>query len=148
VGEARITGPWSRGDIAAFFENAIIPIRVASNGADGPLVQSLWFHFDGQALWCATQSTARLAKRISRDNRVGFEVAGDEPPYRGVRGTGIAELLPERAGAILPHLIDRYQGDTPTPLSNWLLSRLDSELAIRIEPLTLHSWDYRERMKR
>lgn len=147
MSEPRITGPWSREEITSFLETTIIPIRLASNGSQGPLVQSLWFHFDGEALWCATQANARLAQRIERDNRVGFEVSGDEPPYRGVRGTGEAALLPDRASAILPHLIDRYQGDTPTPLSNWLLSRLDSEVAIRITPHTLHTWDYRDRMQ-
>lgn len=145
----RITsGPWDHAAITTFLGEARIPMRLASNGASGPLVQSLWFLVESGNLWCATQDSSLLTQRISRDSRVGFEVAGDQPPYRGVRGTGRAEILRDQAPRILPMLIERYQGDSRTELSDWLVSRLDREVAIRIEPMTLTSWDYTNRMGR
>ena len=68
------------------------------------------------------------------------------PPYFGVRGTGRAQLLPSDAAVVLPQLIDKYLGDQTVPLAKWLLSRLDEEVAIRIDSLTLSSWDYSRRM--
>jgi hypothetical protein len=147
--EPRITsGPWDVAAILDFLTSTRIPMRLASNGSSGPLVQSLWFLVDEGNLWCATQETSLLAQRIARDARVGFEIAGDQPPYRGVRGTGTAEILRQDAGRVLPALIERYQGAERTHLSEWLLSRLDREVAVRIAPLTFTSWDYSGRMQR
>ena len=139
------SGPWSANQIDAHLRSATIPIRLASSGTF-PLVQSLWFTFDGTALWCATPRDSVLSKRLSRANGIGFEVAADTPPYFGVRGTGRAQLLPADAATVLPRLIDKYLGDQTAPLAKWLLSRLDEEVAIRIDSLALSSWDYSARM--
>lgn len=141
-----VSGPWAKGEISEFLADAQIPIRIATNGSSGPLVQSLWFFPDGLHMWCCTQRTSLLAKRIERDNHVGFEVAADVPPYRGVRGTGVAHLVSENVEETLRSLISRYQGSEQSSLGEWLLSRVDSEVAIRIEPSTVTSWDYSARM--
>jgi hypothetical protein len=52
------------------------------------------------------------------------------------------------AARILPALIERYQGAEHTSLSDWLLSRIDREVAIKITPTTFTSWDYSGRMQR
>lgn len=140
------SGPWDLDGITHYLADAVIPLRLATNGASGPLVQSLWFAPDGIQLWCCTQRTSLLTRRLERDDRVGFEVAADVPPYRGVRGTGIAHVSDANVEATLRTLIHRYQGDEATPLSEWLLSRVDSEVTVRIEPRTLSSWDYSPRM--
>ncbi|NQW31619.1 MAG: pyridoxamine 5'-phosphate oxidase family protein [Actinomycetales bacterium] len=139
------SGPWSADQIDAHLRSATIPIRLASSGTY-PLVQSLWFTFDGTALWCATPRDSVLSKRLVRANGIGFEIAADTPPYLGVRGTGRAQLLPLDAAAVLVQLIDKYLGDRTVPLAKWLLSRLDEEVAIRIDSLTVTSWDYSSRM--
>ena len=144
--EARIiSGPWSESDVRAFLHATVIPVRLASMGTF-PLVQSLWFLPDGLDLWCATQSDSVLARRLRADDRCGFEVSGDQPPYRGVRGTGHATLVPEAAADTLPRLIERYDVADDSPLAAWLLSRIDTEVAVRFSPRTLASWDYSPRM--
>ncbi len=140
------SGPWDSPEIEAFLATAVIPVRLATNGASGPLVQSLWFNPSGSSLWCCTQRASLLARRLNRDDRVGFEVAADAPPYRGVRGTGTAHMHDDDVEGVLRALIERYQGNETTQLSQWLLSRIESEIAIEIEPRTLASWDYSPRM--
>lgn len=140
------SGPWGVEDIEGHLRDTVIPIRVATIGASGPLVQSLWFVYADDALWCATQADAVIVRRLTADPRCGFEVAPDEPPYRGVRGNGRATIVPEAAGDVLATLIDRYLGPTPTPLGEWLMSRRDSEVALRIDDLSVSSWDYSSRM--
>ena len=139
------SGPWSADQARAHLAEACIPVRLASSGTF-PLVQSLWFLFEDDALWCATQVDAVVTRRLQREPRCGFEVSADLPPYRGVRGTGIATIEPTAATVVLPRLIERYVGDEPTPLSTWLLSRLDTEVAIRIGDLSITTWDYSGRM--
>lgn len=140
------SGPWSESEIESFLDQTCIPVRLATNGSSGPLVQSLWFAPRGMELWCCTQKSSVLTRRLERDDRVGFEVAADTPPYRGVRGTGVAHLLDDNVQSTLQTLIERYQGTERTELSDWLLSRIESEIAIRIEPRTVASWDFSSRM--
>lgn len=140
------SGPWDEAGIMGFLEHARIPIRLSTNGSSGPLVQSLWFAPHGMELWCCTQKSSLLTRRLERDDRVGFEVAADAPPYRGVRGTGVAHLIDDNVELTLRTLIERYQGSERTDLSEWLLSRIDSEIAVKIEPRTLSSWDFSHRM--
>ncbi len=140
------SGPWDESEIESFLDRTCIPVRLATNGSSGPLVQSLWFAPRGMELWCCTQRSSVLTRRLERDDRVGFEVAADTPPYRGVRGTGVAHLLDDNVQSTLQTLIERYQGTERTELSDWLLSRIESEIAIRIEPRTVASWDFSSRM--
>jgi nitroimidazol reductase NimA-like FMN-containing flavoprotein (pyridoxamine 5'-phosphate oxidase superfamily) len=140
------TGPWTAAQARTFLDEARIPVRLASSGARGPMVQSMWFVRDGGALWCATHQDALVVARLRRDPRCGFEVAADTPPYRGVRGTATASVVPTDGGRVLALLVERYLGGTSSSLARWLLSRADEEVALRLTPLTLVSWDYTARM--
>jgi nitroimidazol reductase NimA-like FMN-containing flavoprotein (pyridoxamine 5'-phosphate oxidase superfamily) len=140
------SGPWTAQAAAAFLVAAVIPVRLATIGREGPLVQSMWFVPDGSALWCATQRDALVVSRLLTDPRCGFEVAGDDPPYRGVRGTGTAQVHPDQGERVLRLLLDRYQGGTSSALARWLLARAATEVALRVVPTTLASWDFTARM--
>jgi len=141
------SGPWNDQDIETWLSETVVPLRLATSGSNGPLVQSVWFDYREGSLWCATQRQSVLAKRIGRDEKVGWEVSPDSPPYRGVRGKGRAELVEDRSQveAVLNRLVDRY-GQSGTPLAEWLTSRMDSEIAVRISDLRVSSWDYSPRM--
>jgi hypothetical protein len=143
----RRQGPWTSEETGRFLRETRIPLRLACNGASGhPVIASLWFLPLDEKLWCATQRTASVASHLRRDRRCAFEIAPETPPYRGVRGQGLAELHDGRGEEILRLLIDRYLEDPASRLARWLLSRAGEETAIAIEPLTLLSWDFRERM--
>ncbi len=142
------SGPWSQEAIERFLEASAIPVRLAAAGPDGPpLVQSLWFRYADDALWCATQGDSLAARRLAREPRCGFEVAGDRPPYAGVRGTGRAELLAEPAERVLRRLLDRYLGGSDSALALWLLTRVDDEVTVRIGDLSVTTWDFERRMR-
>lgn len=140
------SGPWSQEQVISHLQSALIPLRLATSGQQFPLVQSLWFVYADAALWCATQRDSIAARRITARSPVGFEIASDAPPYRGVRGHGQATLLVEPAVNILEQLIDRYLAHRDVPLARWLMSRADSEVAIRIDHLVTTSWDFTARM--
>lgn len=140
------SGPWGRSQVEAFLRETAIPVRLATSGRAAPLVQSVWFLYDEDALWCCTQADALLTRRLTSQPHCGFEVSGDLPPYHGVRGTARAEILPDRAAEVLPRLIVRYLGEDPGPLGGWLLSRLDHEVAIRLHDLRVSTFDYTRRM--
>ena len=143
----RSTSTWDFPAIGQFLHNAKIPIRLSCLSRSGaPLICSVWYLYDDGAIWCATQRSAQLAKLLQADQRCGFEVAGDEAPYRGVRGQGRATLSGDAGPALLLRLIDRYLQRRDSAFAQWLIARRDYEVAIRIEPQWLTSWDYSARM--
>lgn len=143
----RIKGPWAREGIDGFLEETRIPLQIACNGPSGhPVLASLWFIPLEGKLWCATQQSARLISILERDPRCAFEVSVEMPPYRGVRGRGMVALHEARGEATLRALIDRYLGSETSSIARFLLSRVEHETALAIEPSTFVSWDYQERM--
>lgn len=144
----RPNGPWTSVEIASFLSGAIIPLRLAVLNGDGwPLVASLWFLPGDEALWCATRGSALIVRHLREDGRCAFEVAGDAPPYRGVRGQAVATLHADKGEEILQGLLRRYAIRPESRLSRTLLERAKDEIAIRIEPEWITSWDFTERMK-
>jgi hypothetical protein len=143
----KITGPWDAAAIETFLVGAAIPLRLSVLDAEGaPLVLSLWFvPLDG-ALWCATGPDALVVQHLGRDPRCAFEVAGDTPPYRGVRGQGRASLHPERGAEILTRLLARYRIAPNSRLARMLTARAADEVAIRLQPARLATWDFSRRM--
>lgn len=125
-----------------------MPVRLACLTASGwPLVLSLWFLYRHGALWCASRPGARVVEHLGRDARCGFEVAREAPPYRGVRGQARATVLRAAGGPLLGELIDRYLGARTSPLARRLLAGAADEVAIRVVPTRLTSWDYTARMR-
>lgn len=140
-------GAFSSEQIDLHLRESAIPLRLACVDSEGaPLVLSLWYLWRDDAIWCATASGARVVALLRDEPRCGFEVARDAPPYRGVRGQGRAELLAEMGGPILEALVDRYLGTRESRFARWLLSRRDDEMAIRISPTRVSSWDFARRM--
>lgn len=142
------SGPWDSSTIKEWLRESVIPIRVATSGKRGPLVQSLWFMYDSGSLWCATQAGSTIAKRVKKNPVIGWEVSPDVPPYRGARGRGTIKIIDDssRAGEILRALIVKY-GQSGTELEEWLMRRVSTEIALQIEDLEVVSWDYSPRMK-
>lgn len=131
-----------------FFEQNRIPLRLACITRQGwPMVVSLWFLYEAEKLYCATQKTSKLVYHLQQNPRCAFEVAGDQPPYRGVRGQGDITLIPDLGPAMLQRLSERYLREADTPLSRTLLSRAENELAIEIRPIRIFAWDYTKRMR-
>lgn len=142
-----IAGPWSADAIEQYLISAVLPVRLASIGADGsPVVLSLWYLFEEGALWCATQRSSHLVARLERDPRCGFEIAADSIPYRGVRGRARATIDVQRGATLLPRLLNRYLGGTDSPLASKLLARTDTEVAIRLDRMRVSTWDFTGRM--
>jgi hypothetical protein len=130
-----------------FLNEVQIPIRLACKTHTGwPTVVSLWFlHQDG-LLYCATQKSAKLIKYLQHDDRCGFEIAEDRPPYCGIRGQAKAKIDDSLGIEILERLLVRYLGGTESTLAKKLLANSDTEVAIVLDPVRVFTWDFSNRM--
>jgi nitroimidazol reductase NimA-like FMN-containing flavoprotein (pyridoxamine 5'-phosphate oxidase superfamily) len=144
---ARLTGPLDRDQVAAFLDESVIPLRLAAVAPSGwPVVVSLWFAREGDALVCATQESSPLVAALRAEPRCAFEVAGCTPPYRGVRGRARVEVEPDASLATLRRPVERYLGSSDGRFARWLLDRTTPEVVLRLDPVEVSSWDYRGRM--
>ncbi|MDA0662534.1 MAG: pyridoxamine 5'-phosphate oxidase family protein [Proteobacteria bacterium] len=143
-----LSGPWSAGEIGTYLAGAVIPVRLSAISPAGwPVVLSLWFLYEDGAFHCASRSHARIVALLDANPRCGFEVAGETPPYCGVRGQGLATLDRTNGAAVLARLADRYLGTGDTPFRRKLMQGAQDEVALVIRPTRMMSWDYRKRMK-
>jgi hypothetical protein len=130
-----------------FYEETKIPLRLSCISTTGwPVVLSLWYLFEDGSLYCATPQNARVVKYLLAEPRCAFEVASETPPYCGVRGRALATIDETRGIEILERLLFRYLGDIDNPLAKNLLSRSIPEVAIRLEPQRIFTWDFTKRM--
>ena len=144
---AEYTGTWSAEGVADFLGRTTVPVRLGCRTPAGrPWMVSLWYRFDGGELVCATARDAAVVGYLEHEPEVAFEVSTNDPPYRGVRGNGTARIEPDEDLAVLRGLVERYLGGTDSALADELLDEDRDEVAIRIEPARLYSWDFSERM--
>tara|TARA_R110002072_G_scaffold1164_4_gene9655 strand:+ start:26804 stop:27256 length:453 start_codon:yes stop_codon:yes gene_type:complete len=138
---------WSKGEIFSYLDQANTPCRIACIQKDGyPTICSLWFIHDNGVLWSASHKNSHIIKTLQRNPKVGFEVATNELPYHGVRGRANVELVDDSSGTVLGKVIDKYLQGGNKSLANWLLSRKQDEIAIKIKPISLNAWDFSARM--
>lgn len=142
----RVRGTWSRDGVFAWLDAVRIPIRLGVVGPDGPRVVSLWFLRDGETLWCATQHDALIVSYLRVNPTVGFEVAVDAPPYRGVRGVAVATIDVAAGPALIDRLSARYLTARNRRLAGWLDARRDGDVAIALAVREVSSWDFSARM--
>lgn len=143
----KIKGPWTAQQIGSYLAETIIPARIAVLTPSGsPLVLSLWFLPRDGAIWCACNKRARAIELLREDPRCGFEIASEILPYRGVRGQGQAVLDSAEGPAVLAELLSRYRIHSGSKLATLLNKEAANEVAIRIDPDWMTSWDFSARM--
>lgn len=135
-------------DHQEFLEKIRIPMRLACKTESGwPMVLSLWFIYLDGALYCATRKGARVVGYLLANSECAFEIAADQPPYCGIRGQGVTSIDEQRGNEILDLLLERYLGGRDNRLAQQLLKNSADEVAIRLDPVRVFSWDFSARMK-
>jgi hypothetical protein len=142
------TSAWSETGIEEYLSSSVMPIRLAVQDGEFPLVCSVWFLYDEarKSMLCASHDGSYLVKLIRKTPKCAFEIAPNEPPYHGVRGKADVLLHQDGVSELLDNLIRRYLGNSNDRLAKWLLSRVEQEWVLELKPRWLTAWDYSSRM--
>ena len=131
----------------SFLEQVRYPLRLGCLDLSGwPVVVSLWYIWENGQLYCATQANARVVGYLEKNPSCGFEISNQSPPYCGVRGRAVAQILPERGPEILEKLLDRYLMGKDDRLVARLKKNIDQEVAVCLVPQQMTSWNFSKRM--
>lgn len=142
-----VSGDWTADRTETYLAECRAPLRLSCHRPDGGLwMLSLWYLFRDGALHCATGADADVVRYLREDPAVAFEVSDNDPPYRGVRGSGTVSLAPDEGKALLRELMERYLGGTDHSLGERLLHPDREEVHIRIDPDRVYTWDFGDRM--
>ncbi|CAA0082281.1 Uncharacterised protein [BD1-7 clade bacterium] len=141
---------WNQQQVEDYLSGSQVPIRVAcmttNETANVPLVASHWFTYNAGLLYCVIHKQSVFCKHLNANPSVGFEIAGDVMPYKGIRGQGVAHFDPKNTEKLLKAALQKYRVEPQTKLASFLLGRLPEEVAIAITPRWLTSWDFSDRM--
>jgi len=141
-----VEGDWSPAETEEFLEGALVPVRIGCHNPDGGLwMLSLWYRYADGTIECATRADADIVSSLRANDGVCFEVSTNRPPYMGVRGNGTATVASDGKD-VLRSLVERYIGTTDADLARWLLREDCEEVAVRIDPSRLYTWDFTPRM--
>ena len=138
---------WNKQELQDFLVSSKIPIRISVLDDEYPLICSVWFEYLDEKLVIVSHEDSKLAKTLLRQRKCGFEIASNDPPYKGVRGKADVVAEAEGSGDTLRRVIQRYLGGTNQKLASWLLSRVEHEVKFTLHPTWVTSWDYSERME-
>ncbi len=142
-----LSGDMARDEVAAYLAEADIPVRIACRTpGDGLWMVSLWYDYDDGTLSCATGADSLFVRYLRENPQVAFEVSDNEPPYRGVRGSGTATISPDEDKELLRSLLRRYLGGTDSDLAKTLLAPAREEVRIDVDVGKLYAWDFSDQM--
>lgn len=132
---------------ADYLTSLRIPVRLSCRTESGwPFVLSLWYLYQDGHILCATPDNARIVSYLENEPRCAYEIAGDLPPYCGIRGQARASVDRSRGPEILKALLERYLGGIDNDLARGLLRGADREVALVLDPVNCFSWDFSQRM--
>jgi hypothetical protein len=159
-----IGGSWTREELAAFLDAAVVPMRLGCHHPNGGLwMVSLWYRYrenesgvgseaepgagtDQGVFECATSADADIVSFLRNERSVAFEISTNRPPYMGVRGSGVTTVSPDEDKAVIGSLVQRYLGGTEHGMAEQLLDERREEMRITVEPDRLYTWDFTPRM--
>ncbi len=134
-------------NVEEYLNQSLIPLRLSGiTTSDWPFVMSLWYVYLDEKIYLATIKTAKVVEYLLSNPKCAFEIASDIPPYCGIRGQAIANIITSKGNEILKILLNRYLGGEKSSLAQKLLNRKVPEVAIELTPIRVFQWDYTGRM--
>ncbi|MCY4045119.1 MAG: hypothetical protein OXE99_08565 [Cellvibrionales bacterium] len=137
---------WDRQAIERYLLASVDPMRFSVVGAEGfPLICSIWHWYEADHLFAVSHQNSLLVKTLETNAKCAFDISVNTPPYRGVRGVGLA-VIETDAQVYLPKLLEKFLGAQYQGLQDFLTDRLEEERLIKVAIQSISAWDFSHRM--
>jgi PPOX class probable F420-dependent enzyme len=116
---------------------------------DEPNIQPVWFYYDKDAgkLLLTTSKLAKKTQNLRRKPTIYFSIDDENPPYKGVKGKGIATIVEEDPNRIVPQadkISMKYLGTLDHPVAKTITdgAKKGEVVLVEISPKFFSTWDY------
>jgi general stress protein 26 len=113
-----------------------------------PNIQPVWFYYDKdeEKLWINTSKFAKKTQNILKRSTIYFSIDDENPPVRGVKGKGIANIIDDLKTVVpLGEKISlKYLGTLDHPIAKMISedSKKGGVVLVEINPKFFSTWDY------
>jgi PPOX class probable F420-dependent enzyme len=138
----------TREEIEKFLDNKLNLQLATTDDRGEPNIQPVWFYYDkdGEKLLITTSKLARKTQNLRNKPVVYFSIDDENPPYKGVKGKGIATLVedPDRTVPQGDRISMKYLGTLDHPIAKMISegSKKGDNVLIEISPKFFSTWDY------
>jgi general stress protein 26 len=141
--------PGMTGEEAEIFLESKLNLQLATNDEQcNPNIQPVWFYYDKDVkkLFITTSKSAKKTKNLRNRPNVYFSIDDENPPYKGVKGRGIATII-EDPKRIVPQgdiISLKYLGTLDHPIAKMISdhSEKGEVVLVEISPKFFSTWDY------
>ncbi len=131
------------------FLESKLNLQLATNDEQcNPNIQPVWFYYDKDVkkLLLTTSKSAWKTKNLRNRPNVYFSIDDENPPYKGVKGSGIATII-EDPKRIVPQgdkISLKYLESLDHPIAKMIsdLSAKGEVVLVEISPKFFSTWDY------
>src|SRR5918995_2501317 len=139
----------TREEAERFLESKL-NLQIATIDEKGePNIQPVWFYYDKDQgkLLITTSKLAKKTQNLRRKSTIYFSIDDENPPYKGVKGKGIATIVEEDPNRIVPQadrISMKYLGTVDHPVAKMIRDgAMKGEVVlVEISPKFLSTWDY------
>jgi PPOX class probable F420-dependent enzyme len=135
-------------EVERFLESKL-NLQLATIDEQGePNIQPVWFYYDNnrEKLLITTSKFAKKTQNLRNKPAVYFSIDDENPPYKGVKGKGIASIVedPNRTVSQGDRISMKYLGTLDHPIAKMITerSKKGEVIIIEISPKFFSTWDY------
>jgi general stress protein 26 len=109
-----------------------------------PLVHPVWFYYESEMLFIATDTKGRKAQSLRKDPSVYFVIDIVEGPPRGVRGKGTAKVSDDHASAmeVTKKCVLKYLRTTESEVAKKVIEMGKDSSVVEIIPKYIATWKF------
>ena len=131
------------------FLESKLNLQLASIDEKGdPNIQPIWFNYDktNQKIFIITPKSSRKIQNLQDKSNIYFSIDDENPPYKGVKGKGIATIVVD-AKKTIPQaetINKKYLGTLDHPLAQMILesAKKGNHVLVEIAPKFFSTWDF------
>jgi PPOX class probable F420-dependent enzyme len=139
----------TREEAERFLESKL-NLQIATIDEKGePNIQPVWFYYDKDQgkLLITTSKLAKKTQNLRRKSTIYFSIDDENPPYKGVKGKGIATIVEEDPNRIVPQadrISMKYLGTLDHPVAKMITdgAMKGDIVLVEISPKFFSTWDY------